>query len=539
MPWSFASFGYSSRLISGRVIDVSYYQKYRPEKIADLDLGSARESFLRMMAAGSISHAFLLIGPRGSGKTSSARILARVVNCEKNSPTSLEATKGDFAEPCGECEACVSIKNGSAVDVLEIDAASNRGIDDIRNIREKARLAPASLNQKVYIIDEVHQLTNDSFNALLKILEEPPKHVMFILCTTEAAKVPATIISRCVRINFSKANEEELVRALLRASVGEGLEIEEGALAALAKAVDGSFREAHKVLEQISMGTKKVTKEMIGKILESSETGVVSELLDLVRKGKQAEVITLIKKIEETGSNVERLVTEILVELRTTMEKAISLGQKTSTIDKKLMKKLVVIMPKIKSSPIAILPLELALLQSSAISDQRSGGGGSKKKAENPGVMLNSIQHRSEGKRLIPNQVRDDKIQGEKIQDDVVMSEVSFEQIVSGWSDLLGRIGPKNNSIAGLLRSAKPKEIHDKFLTIEVFYKFHKEQLEQEARRQVVEEEIKKLWGPISVKCVLGEKASRAIQKAPEHDNITAAVADSVVLKAAEEIFGV
>jgi DNA polymerase-3 subunit gamma/tau len=136
----------------------------------------------------------------------------------------------------------VSIKNGSAVDVLEIDAASNRGIDDIRNIREKARLAPASLNQKVYIIDEVHQLTNDSFNALLKILEEPPKHVMFILCTTESAKVPATIQSRCVVINFVKANEEELVRALMRAAVGEGLDVEAGALAVLAKAVDGSFR---------------------------------------------------------------------------------------------------------------------------------------------------------------------------------------------------------------------------------------------------------------------------------------------------------
>jgi hypothetical protein len=120
-----------------------------------------------------------------------------------------------------------------------------------------------------------------------------------------------------------------------------------------------------------------------------------------------------------------------------------------------------------------------------------------------------------------------------------MMSEVSFEQIVNGWSDLLGRISPKNISIAGLLRSAKPKEIHDKFLTIEVFYKFHKEQLEQEARRHVVEEEIKKLWGPISVRCVLGDKASKAIQKAPEHDNITATVADSVVLKAAEEIFGV
>jgi len=435
----------------------------------------------------------------------------------------------------------VSIKNGSAVDVIEIDAASNRGIDDIRNIREKARLAPVALKQKVYIIDEVHQLTSDSFNALLKILEEPPKHVMFILCTTEAVKVPMTIQSRCVVISFTKAKEEELVRALLRAAAGEALEVEEGALVALSRAVDGSFREAHKILEQIAMGSKKITKAMIAKVMEQVETGAVIKILELVRNGDQMGIVKEIRAIEESGGNVERLVADLLGELRVEMEKGVKNGESIKKVDKKLMRRLMVIMPKIKSSPIAILPLELTLLQVSVLSGQGSGGGG-KTKTEKKGVMLNSVQHRSEDKKLIPKQVRDDKIEvldKSLEEEDVVMSEVSFEQIVKGWSDLLGRISPKNNSIAGLLRSAKPKEIHDKFLTIEVFYKFHKEQLEQEARRRIVEEEIKKLWGPISVRCVLGDKANQTIQKAPEHDNITAAVVDTEVLKAAEEIFGV
>lgn len=507
---------------------MSYYQKYRPEKIADLDLGSARESFLKMMKAGSISHAFLLVGPRGSGKTSSARILARLVNCEKNvGPTSPSATRGgEYTEPCGTCEACVSIKNGSAVDVIEIDAASNRGIDDIRNIREKARLAPVSLSQKVYIIDEVHQLTNDSFNALLKILEEPPKHVMFILCTTEASKVPATIQSRCVVINFTKANEEELVRALLRAAAGEALEVEEGALVSLSRAVDGSFREAHKILEQIAMGSKKVTKEMIGKVMEQTDFGTVSRILELVRSGDQAGLIKEIKAVEEAGNNVERLVSDLLGELRVEMERAVKEGEGINRIDRRLMKKLMVIMPKIKSSPIAILPLELALISCAGKKEAVSPPSSSRKRGSIP------VDSRLRGNDNVVKVT-------EKTEEDVVMSQVSFEQIVNGWSDLLGRISPKNNSIAGLLRSAKPKEIHDKFLTIEVFYKFHKEQLEQENRRKIVEEEIRKLWGPISVKCILGDKASKAIEKTPEHDNITAEVADSVVLKAAEEIFGV
>ena len=201
---------------------MSYYQKYRPERIADLDLDSARDLLLGNLKAGKLSHAYLLVGPRGSGKTSTARILARLVNCEKNSRTQEIKNSNGYVEPCGKCEACVSIKNGSAVDIMEIDAASNRGIDDIRSLREKVRLAPAVLSTKVYIIDEVHQLSNDAFNALLKTLEEPPKKVVFILCTTESGKIPATIASRCTKIVFHKAGEEELVRALMRAAAGEG-----------------------------------------------------------------------------------------------------------------------------------------------------------------------------------------------------------------------------------------------------------------------------------------------------------------------------
>src|SRR3989344_3767734 len=247
---------------------MSFYQKYRSEKVDDLDLTSVRSAFESMMKSGEISHAYLFVGPRGLGKTSAARILARLVNCYKNSKT--QGTKNSkLVEPCNECENCLSIKNGSAVDVMEIDAASHRGIDDIRDLREKVNLAPSVLVKKVYIIDEVHMLTSEAFNALLKTLEEPPAHVMFILCTTEAHKVPETIVSRCVKVNFSKATVAELTRSLERAAKGEGLKIAKEVLAELASGLDGSFREGHKLLEQLANQADVITVESVRKVLNS------------------------------------------------------------------------------------------------------------------------------------------------------------------------------------------------------------------------------------------------------------------------------
>src|SRR3989338_5540141 len=197
---------------------MSYYQKYRSEKVADLDLVAVRKTFEMMMDSGQIAHAYLLVGPRGLGKTSAARILARLVNCEKNYSKPSAAGKVQLnkklVEPCGECEACVSIKKGSAVDVMEIDAASHRGIDDIRDLRTKVNLAPAALPKKVYIIDEVHMLTTEAFNALLKTLEEPPEHAMFILATTRPHKVLPTIISRCQRFDFRKIPAHDIISKL-------------------------------------------------------------------------------------------------------------------------------------------------------------------------------------------------------------------------------------------------------------------------------------------------------------------------------------
>lgn len=528
---------------------MSYYQKYRPEKIEELDLGQAREAFKKMMAAGEIAHAYLLVGPRGSGKTSSARILARLVNCEKNTPhppavagvPPLGKGRGNMKasqllEPCGKCEACVSIKNGSAVDVMEIDAASHRGIDDIRDLREKVRLAPASLPKKVYIIDEVHMLTTEAFNALLKTLEEPPSHAMFILCTTEAHKIPGTIASRCVRINFTKAGREELVTSLMRAAAGEGLSVDKEALELLADSVDGSFREGHKLLEQLAVSGETVTAESVRAGLKLSGTDQVRAILAAVAGGRAKEVIEIIKVLENEGAEVADFVSRLLSALREKIAETIDSNKNVDRGKVRLVNSLIKVVPKLKVSPLPFLPLEMALLgacgkephPSPPLRKERG-----KTSRTDPEVVQTPPQPS-------PSQGREREIsppaKGESQRG--FSGPVSFDQVESGWQELLSHLAPRNHSTAGLLRSARPKEIKDKFLTIEVFYKFHKEQLEQEARRKMIEEEVARMWGPISVRCVLGEKTQQSLKRAPEVENISGKVADDEVIRAAEEIFG-
>ena len=501
---------------------MSFYQKYRSEKVDDLDLTSVRSAFESMMKSGEISHAYLFVGPRGLGKTSAARILARLVNCEKNTKLrshedkNLGKGKRLLDEPCGECDACVSIRNGSAVDVMEIDAASHRGIDDIRDLREKVNLAPSVLSKKVYIIDEVHMLTSEAFNALLKTLEEPPAQVMFILCTTEAHKVPETIVSRCVRINFTKATPDELVRSMVRAAKGEGLKVSKAVLEELAGGLDGSFREGHKLLEQLANRFGEITVANVRQTLKLIGNSQVEAILTAVRNGDTKAIVTAMEQMEAEGIEVVNLATKLLESLKASIRKDILEGEAPSGLDTRLVRKIIRTVPKIKVSPLPLLPLELVLEEAAL-----------RLRSDREPTNLRSYEGTNLEKKTLTSEIRTE-----------VKSDVGFDQVVNGWQDLLTRLSPKNHSVAGLLRSAKPKEIKDKFLTIEVFYKFHKDQLEQEARRRIIEEEIAKMWGPISVRCVLGEKLERT-QEIKESRTLEVSVGNDAGVAAAEEVFGI
>jgi len=287
---------------------MNLYLKYRPQRIEELDLVGVRRILSEMVSANKVAHAYLLTGPRGSGKTSTARVLARVVNCEHN--------QKKLGEPCNECSACKSILAGSAMDVIEIDAASNRGIDDIRELKEKIRLAPAHLPKKVYIIDEVHMLTSEAFNALLKTLEEPPSHSLFILCTTELHKVPETIVSRCSRIQFTKATPEEMQRSFKRVIEGEGAEAESEALVYLAKAVDGSFRDGVKILDQVLSNSKNLTLSDLTQAISGSATYKIDDLVSALAKKDIKVALAELNEATKNGMDLTYLLVNLMRALR-------------------------------------------------------------------------------------------------------------------------------------------------------------------------------------------------------------------------------
>lgn len=284
------------------------YRKYRPQQLADLDSESLRTSLNTILSSSYSPHAFLFSGPKGTGKTSAARIVAKILNCEKrkNSGSDLEGAKGltlnSNIEPCNVCESCLSITAGRHLDIIEIDAASNRGIDEIRELREKIKLAPVSAKFKVYIIDEVHMLTTEAFNALLKTLEEPPPHAVFILATTEPDKLLPTIISRCIRINFQKATVEEVKHSLKRVLGGEKLEVGEDVLSVIAQSSDGSFRDGTKLLEQ-ALAEGKLTLEGIT-VLIGRDMTMVTAFMKLLSAKETKTILSEIENYVQKGVNI-------------------------------------------------------------------------------------------------------------------------------------------------------------------------------------------------------------------------------------------
>ncbi|MBI2028853.1 DNA polymerase III subunit gamma/tau [Candidatus Gottesmanbacteria bacterium] len=340
---------------------MAYYLKYRPQKVSDLDSEDIRLQFSEMFSKKNFPHAFLFTGSKGIGKTSTARIVAKIINCEKRS---FSKSKGEFIEPCNKCEMCTSITKGNSLDVMEIDAASNRGIDEMRSLREKISLAPSHASYKVYIIDEVHMLTTEAFNALLKTLEEPPQHVIFILCTTEIHKIPDTISSRCTVVVFKKASETELLNSLQRVVQGEKIKIENDALKLIAQFSDGSFRDGVKTLEHLVLrNNTSLTAEVVKKTIMSGDINE-KDLINLILNKKAKEALSIIQKSAESGIDPRQLNHQLLNELRTKLIMEVQTKNGSNVTDiAKLIKLLTRAEGEIKYSPIGQLPIELAIVE--------------------------------------------------------------------------------------------------------------------------------------------------------------------------------
>jgi DNA polymerase-3 subunit gamma/tau len=279
------------------------YTRYRSQRFDALVGQDAAVRTLRNALTGDrLAHAYLFTGIRGTGKTSSARILAKAVNC-------LAAVEG---EPDNTCVNCVAINEGAATDLIEIDAASNRGVDEIRDLREKARYLPALLRRKVYIIDEAHQLTNEAFNALLKTLEEPPEHVLFILCTTESHKLPATIISRCQRFDFRRISEEDIAARLAWISEQEGLATQADGIELLAAMAQGSMRDAITMLDQMaSSGVELIDAATVRRQLGLVTQEEIARMLAAAARGDAATVLRDLDRIAEQGADMRQLTSSL------------------------------------------------------------------------------------------------------------------------------------------------------------------------------------------------------------------------------------
>lgn len=453
---------------------MNYYLKYRPQKISELDLTLVRERLGEILKAKTMPHAWLFAGPKGTGKTSAARIIAKAINC---------SGKKDTLEPCNHCAVCRSITEGTALDILEIDAASNRGIDDIRELRDRIKLSPSSFKYKVYIIDEVHMLTREAFNALLKTLEEPPEFAVFILATTEEDKLPGTIISRCVEVKFTKASETELMRSLKRVVKGEGLKLKDEALAEIAAAADGSFRDAVKFLEHP----------------QKFKPLKLDDWLVLVYRGQTKAALDWLQKSWEEGREPRQLLLAAIERLRRVLLFKLNAGgEDLAGIDdplqlKKLIERLLLAAAEVKAAAIEVLPLELAVVEWGQVQPVPV--------PEKPATSA------------IPS--------GRKIPVTKVGKEV-----LEKWPQVLEAVRPLNHSLEALLKATEPAGFEEGYLMIKVYYQFHKDRLEEERYRAMIESVASKvLVMPVKIRFFLTQRST--------------ASANEDIIKTAEEVFGV
>ncbi len=289
------------------------YRKWRPRRMGEI-VGQEPvvRTLSRAIETDRVAHAYLFSGPRGTGKTSTAKVLAMGLNCQ--------GSDGPTPEPDGTCESCRAIRNNSSLDVVEMDAASNRGIDEIRDLRDRVNLAPVAGRMKVYIIDEVHMLTPEAFNALLKMLEEPPEHVVFVLATTEKHKVLPTIISRCQSFDFRRPSVDTLSAKLSEIAEAEDIEAEPEALTVIARAGGGSFRDAEGLLDQLSsFGEGKVTAAAVRELLGSVGPEALLETTDALYERRSADALRIVDRLSNDGRDLGQFVGELLSHLRTLM----------------------------------------------------------------------------------------------------------------------------------------------------------------------------------------------------------------------------
>ncbi len=488
------------------------YRKYRPQNFEEvIGQNHVKITLQHEIESNKIAHAYLFCGPRAVGKTTVARVLAKAINCKKR--------KAGESEPCNTCEACEEITFGRSMDIIEIDAASYTGVDNVReNVIANARVAPGKCKYKVFIIDEVHMLSTSAFNALLKIIEEPPAYVIFVLCTTEVHKVPATIISRCQRFDFKRISITEITNKLDRISNKEGIKIDKNILEAIARQSEGHMRDAESLLGQVvAIGGKEITREEADLVIPRSDIAEVINLINRLKEKDAGAAIVLINRLLDEGVNLKIFISDLIEILRKIMlgkinpllsEKlALSLGEsleaKISEASRGLglnqvvlyIEKFILARNDLKGSFIVQLPIEMTIAELCAA-----------------GTVNNAVQggpaNKSEGARPVigNNTALNPPAAGNILAGNSSTAKISLKEILEKWSEVLVKIKKHNHSLSFILRVCRPRDVKGNQVCLAFKYKFHKDRIGEAAIRPLVEKVLNEVYGaPLSIEAIVDE----------------------------------
>ncbi|MDP2944508.1 MAG: DNA polymerase III subunit gamma/tau [bacterium] len=498
------------------------YRDYRPQNFSEvLGQNHIKITLQNEIVANRPAHAYIFCGPRAVGKTTLARIMAKALNCEKR--------PADVAEPCNQCASCKSITAGKNLDIIEIDAASNTGVDNVReNIIAFSRLVPTSAKLKVFIIDEVHMLSLSAFNALLKIIEEPPSYVVFILCTTEIQKVPGTVISRCERFDFKRISVSEIVVKLSNIAVAEKISIDASVLEAVARRSGGHLRDAESLLGQIfSLGDKKISAEQAELVLPHYNSYEAINLLDYLGKKDATKAVSLVNSLIDSGVNFKTFTEEIVGLLRKIMlnklspELADNLGL---DLGENLEKRLTEVAGHLsweqifaftrrflesandnKSPLIPQLPLELAIVELCFGLTPPSPAGliapaspNLRRESIAPNIKPRVNAPNIKPETLMPLSSADSSFSSVSLpphQEIDTGVNLSAAAVLAKWPEFLVKIKKYNHSLSFVLQNCEPREIKDGKLTLVFKYKFHHDRVSDPNIKNIVANNLSEVFG--------------------------------------------
>ena len=485
-----------------------FYRKWRPQALAEVVGQEPITQTLRhAVESGKIAHAYLFCGPRGTGKTSTGRILAKALNC----PNQVHG------EPCNACNICRSITEGRALDVIEIDAASNRGIDEIRSLREKANYAPSLARYKVYIVDEVHMLTEAACNALLKTLEEPPAHVIFVLATTEAHKVIPTIVSRCQRFNFHRLSQTAIVDKLRLICQKEDIDIGVDSLKVIARSATGSLRDAENILQQvIAYHGNQIGFDQVKEALGSSSDSRVRQLARCIVNRDMSDGLRVINSLTSDGIDLHQFNLELVEYLRGlflaksqceeaidfTIEDLAEMKSLVAEVKLDYLLRAVKLFAEIdfRSNNYSALALELALVDCalSPVTGQEPAAKAKPSEAVEVAETMKSPQPISGAEILAA--VNNVEAPGIEISQDI-------DYLRTRWKEFVGSLrgeGSSGNLDAFLRSACEPMAMDGDILVLGFYHAFHKEKIEDPKYRHLVEKKLQEVFGkPYKIHCTL------------------------------------